>query len=490
MPSHPSLAERFHQATVYTPERLAQGSGLDLSAQPSPFKDWYQAQAQALAGGPRGPWEAAPGRMDASRLGRLLFHTYGVTRVSQQPGQVFHMRASPSAGGLYPSELYVATRGVTGLADGLHDYLPREHALALCWEGDFLTELKRYTFDSPALVDAPVALIATGVWQRSAWRYGDRAYRRVLLDTGHMLENAVLAAPAEGHRVVPLPGFHDDAVDGLLLLDPSREATLMVAAVRPGADLPPGREAPRSAVRRDEPSPAPGGWIRAVHDAGRLSAYAEPLPMLSAGEPVAIGPEVELPGQPLAGGGALLEAIRRRRSTRVFRPESVPLTAMGCVLAHADPAQRAGIASTLPAPDLLTTWVVVAGVDGCVPGIYRYAPQRHALALVRAGDARQALFGCCLQQELARDAAFTVVHTFDLPASITRYGERAYRYAHLAAGMVGERLSLAALRTGLGASGIGGFLDEVLGGLLLLPEHHAVAYLTVFGVPARGPGAG
>ena len=85
---------------------------------------------------------------------------------------------------------------------------------------------------------------------------------------------------------------------------------------------------------------------------------------------------------------------------------------------------------------------------------------------------------------LGRDCAFAVVHAVDLPAAVARYGERVYRYVHLEAGLIGERLDLAALRLGHGASGIGGFFDEFLNDLLLLSARHAVAYITTIGVPA------
>jgi nitroreductase len=70
---------------------------------------------------------------------------------------------------------------------------------------------------------------------------------------------------------------------------------------------------------------------------------------------------------------------------------------------------------------------------------------------------------------------------------VKRQGERAYRYLHLDAGMIGERLDLAALAEGLGASGIGGFFDDQVTDLLGIPREQAVIYITVIGTPHRAP---
>ena len=81
------------------------------------------------------------------------------------------------------------------------------------------------------------------------------------------------------------------------------------------------------------------------------------------------------------------------------------------------------------------------------------------------------------------DCAFAVVHTFDLSAAVERLGDRAYRSAHLEAGLVGQRLNVAALQLGFGASGIGGFFDDCVNSLIGLGPRHAVAYITTIGVP-------
>ncbi len=483
------LVEAFHAATCYAPETIGRMPAPDPGAQPPTFKAWHQARPLAL---PPGAIEE-PAAADAPRLGlpalsRILCHAYGVTGLGRVPGAPpIFFRAAPSAGGLYPAELVVATRGVDGLPDGLHAYLAREHALLACWEGSFHDQLSRYAFGHPALEQADVVLLASAVFGRSAWRYGDRAWRRVLLDTGHVVGNAALAAAFDGLAAVPVADFADDAVDSLMLLDPVQEATLVLVPLVPAAGgvVAPWREAGRSAPRPRVPDPGQGGWIRPVHDATRMEARLEPRAVRGAPCPPSLGDGIPLDSAPLAQDATLLEAMRARRSTRRFTRGSVPLADVGRMLAAARPHGANGPHDTL-VPGLLDTWVVAHAVEGLAPGTYRWQPHAHVLEEVPARIARETLRDACLGQELAGDCALAVVHAFDLPAAVARHGERAYRYAHLEAGMAGARLQLAALRLGHGASGIAGFFDEELVRLLdLSPGAHAIAYVNVIGRPAR-----
>lgn len=486
MPSPaPPLVEAFHAATCYAPSTLERLPAPDPSAQPPTFKTWHQAHPRALP--PDAIAQAQPAstpRLDAGALSRLLCHAYGVTALGRVPGAppVF-FRAAPSAGGLYPAELYVAVRGMPDVPDGLHAYLAREHALVTCWEGDFHDQLRRYAFEHPALEEADIVLVASAVFGRSAWRYGDRAWRRVLLDTGHVLGNLVLAAPFESLQAVPVADFADDAVDGLLLLDPSREATL--ALVPLVASPAPWRPAGRSPARARVPDPGQGAWIQPVHDATRMEQRLEPLRAARAPLPQPLQAAIALESTPLPGGAALLEAIRARRSTRRLLRGPLPLGDVGRMLAAAWPPPGSPDPEACIAPGLLDTWLVVNAVEGLEPGIYRYLPREHALVQVAARAAREALRHACLGQELGGDCALAVVHAFDLPAAVASHGERAYRYAHLEAGLLGECLQVAALRLGHGASGIAGFFDDDLARLLdLEPGVHAIAYLSVVGRPA------
>jgi SagB-type dehydrogenase family enzyme len=139
-----------------------------------------------------------------------------------------------------------------------------------------------------------------------------------------------------------------------------------------------------------------------------------------------------------------------------------------------------------PSPDyfdlnLIQTFIAVSAVTGLEEGCYYYAPQAQELRQIRFKNFRQDLHYLCLGQELGRDAAVVLFHTADLSQAVAQYGDRAYRYLHLDAGHLGQRLNLAAIYLGLGVSGIGGFFDNLVNEVLGIPTDEAVLYITTLG---------
>jgi SagB-type dehydrogenase family enzyme len=184
----------------------------------------------------------------------------------------------------------------------------------------------------------------------------------------------------------------------------------------------------------------------------------------------------------------LTTTIQKRRSTRRYSGESLTLTELAALLDftyHPAHYTEQGLDS---APDycdlsLVETFVAVSGVEGLEAGCYYYAPKAQELRQIRFKNFRKELHYLCLQQELGRDAAAIVFHTADLSQAIDRYGDRAYRYLHLDAGHLGQRLNLAAIHLQLGVSGIGGFFDDQVIEVLGIPTAEAVLYITTLGRP-------
>lgn len=504
-----SVAEYYHEQTKYTPEGISRGGrGLDFARQPVPFKDYATGTGYDLTRYlPEGDqlrsdtdlaaWRAAlpPEERALAELSHLLYFTNGITAVIPYAGQPFLMRAAPSAGGLYPTEIYLAAHGHAMLPDGLYNYQVRDHTLLHFWSGDPRKRLSEAAFGHPDVARADLVAIFTGVFYRSAWRYEDRAYRRILLDTGHVIGNMALYAPLVGRRAVPVGGFVDQAVDDLLFLSPDEEGSLALIALLPADASPSEPQAPTAlpGIRHGRREAPEGQRLLALHEASLIAPGEQP----SAVEPGAAVP-VEpahkfhvgepLAAPPLSWDDDLGPTILKRRSTRAYSGEGLTREELARVLDFAYRHDLAAAAETgapaLFAPHLLETFVAVHDVAGLDPGCYHYDPAARSLRQIRFTALRDKVRYLALGQDLAGAAGAVVIHTADLPRAVGLYGDRAYRYLHLDAGQLGERLNVAAIRLGLGVSGIGGFFDDEVNDLLGIPEREAVLYLTTLGRPS------
>lgn len=151
-------------------------------------------------------------------IGQLLWAAQGITDPASGH------RTSPSAGALYPLEVYAVT------ADGVFHYLPTGHRMERVLAPDLRAELAAAALAQEAVGAAGVDFVLTGVAARTRAKYGDRAERFVAMEAGHAAENMLLQATAMGLGAVPIGGFTDDAVAAVLAL-PEGELPLYILAV-------------------------------------------------------------------------------------------------------------------------------------------------------------------------------------------------------------------------------------------------------------------
>ncbi|PSB08388.1 SagB-type dehydrogenase domain-containing protein, partial [filamentous cyanobacterium CCP2] len=194
--------------------------------------------------------------------------------------------------------------------------------------------------------------------------------------------------------------------------------------------------------------------------------------------PIAWGEQLEL----------LEKTILKRRSTRAYSGENLSRDELNALIDFTYHPQNYIDQGLDRTPDyfdlnLIETFVAVSGVDGLEEGCYYYAPKANELRQMRFKNFRRQLHRLCLGQNLGRDAAAVLFHTADLVKAVAKYGDRAYRYLHMDAGHLGQRLNLAAIRLGLGVSGIGGFFDDEVNEVLGIPADEAVLYITTLGRP-------
>ncbi|MDX6649708.1 MAG: hypothetical protein QOJ97_1659 [Solirubrobacteraceae bacterium] len=175
--------------------------------------------------------------LDLPTLGTLLRQTYGVTGSAQARGGArFDFRAAPSAGALYPAEIYLGVRRVDGLDPGIYHFEVPPNSLALLRPGDPTAALHEVCCWQPYAREAAVVVLISGVLERPRRKYGERGYRYTLLDCGHLAQNLCLSATALGLAITTTCGFFDDPANDLLGLDGLEEAVLYVAFVGPRDD--------------------------------------------------------------------------------------------------------------------------------------------------------------------------------------------------------------------------------------------------------------
>lgn len=493
-----SIAEHYHERTKYDPQTIhAKSQALNWEEQPVPFKSYKFGTSIDLK-----PYLSQDATDDWwNRLSRLLVCSYGLTGAIPTHGEPHYLRSSPSAGGLYPAEVYLISRGTPDLPAGLYNYQAKTHTLLQFWQADVWTSLQSACFWNPALEQTQLAIVVSAVFFRSAWRYQDRAYRRIFLDSGHLLGNIELACAMTDFRPHLIGGFADEAINQLLYFDAEQEGAI---AVLPMADLskirehlPLTRTALPTVPQLDYPQIPDGGLLSYFHKATQIPYSANTKVSWKVSESEEQSDKYNFPFclkvstacSPINWGTNLHEleqTVIHRRSTRAFNGESLLLEELNAILDFAYQPQHYVDQNLDRSPDyfdlnLVETFVAVSGVTDLEEGCYYYAPKAQELRQIRFKNFRRELHFLCLGQDLGRDASAIVFHTADLKKAIAQYGDRAYRYLHMDAGHLGQRMNLAAIHLGLGVSGIGGFFDDQVNEVLGIPQDEAVLYITALG---------
>lgn len=141
-------------------------------------------------------------------------------------------RSYPSAGGIYPLNIYIVVSGVEGLSKGIYKYNWQSHTIELVRKGDFRSSLCRAALGQMAISRAPVSLVFTAVYSKTTRRYGMRGkIRYVHMDLGHAAENVYLQAEALGLGTVAIGAFNDKEVGEVLGIEIDKEQPLYIMPV-------------------------------------------------------------------------------------------------------------------------------------------------------------------------------------------------------------------------------------------------------------------
>ena len=136
------------------------------------------------------------------------------------------LRSYPSAGAMYPLEVYVAIFSVRGCDQGLYHYSVYENSLRRISVGDYRARLSKVLLMEDLAEKASAAIVLSAIFHRAQIKYGERGYRMILFEAGHLAQNLLLAATAQRMAAVPVGGFMDDELNEILGLDGIEESAL------------------------------------------------------------------------------------------------------------------------------------------------------------------------------------------------------------------------------------------------------------------------
>lgn len=138
------------------------------------------------------------------------------------------LRTAPSAGALYPVELYVVG------TECVEHYRPRGHTVERHLDGDVRAALQAAALDQDSVGEAPACMVIAAVVERTASKYGSRAERFCFMEAGHVAQNILLQATALHLAGVPVGAFEDEKVDAVLKLPPGQRALYLIPVGYPG----------------------------------------------------------------------------------------------------------------------------------------------------------------------------------------------------------------------------------------------------------------
>lgn len=164
-------------------------------------------------------YDATP--LTAAELGQLLWAAQGLTHPRGY-------RTAPSAGALYPLEVYVVT------AEGVYRYKPLGHQLQALSRDDHRPALYNAALQQEWVRQAPAVFVIAAVYERTAKKYGgERSPRYVHLEAGHAAQNLLLEAAALDLGAVPVGAFVDEGVQAALGLPPDHAPLYLIPVGHP-----------------------------------------------------------------------------------------------------------------------------------------------------------------------------------------------------------------------------------------------------------------
>ena len=342
----------------------------------------------------------------------------GISFEKEYPEGTYYLRTNPSAGALYPCEIYLQIRGVKGLLDGIYHYEIHGASLSLLLELDS-DGVEHYFKDK--LKQKGIIFLISSIYFRSSWKYRDRSIRYILLDSGHQLGSIYAALALKDQDSLMTFDF-----DKLILNDVFgfREDEMFCVAMSSSQIS----DKVVKPLKQKLPFVSGCDFLETnefVEDAYKQSAVYEDtdIAMKNFFE--------DIPKEQLKN------AIINRRSTRAFRSQSITKEEFEFITKDLFDFAKA---------HNVEIYYTVNRVDGLDQGVYLYDE------LQEAGDFCDKSRYLALEQNLGGHSAVTFYFTSNELEK--------YQKVSILSGFIGQIIYLKSELKGIGSSGIGAYYDD------------------------------
>ena len=158
------------------------------------------------------------------QLSQLLWAAQGITEAGG------FKRAAPSAGALYPMDVYgaVGSGCIEKLEPGVFHYEPGTHSISLVKQGDIRTDIARASLQQMWMADAPLTLVITAEYSRIMSKYGQRGVRYAMIEAGHIGQNIFLQSQALALEAGIVGAFEDHAIIRVMGIKKTHEPLLIM----------------------------------------------------------------------------------------------------------------------------------------------------------------------------------------------------------------------------------------------------------------------
>ncbi|MFA6788527.1 MAG: SagB family peptide dehydrogenase [Arcobacteraceae bacterium] len=415
--------QTFHDATNITLKKYyGEPHFIDWSTQPRSYKIYPHFYR-------RFSLDEHPSLAFIQNIGKTTFEkTYY--------NDTIRLRTNPSAGGLYPCEVYVQIRGVQGVVSGIYHYEPLNNSVVLLHE---LTH-DGVEFYGKDQTQYQFTFFISCAYFRSAWKYGKRSIRYVLLDLGHQMGAIYAALCLENTTAIVDFEYHQEALNEALGFS---NEEFVVGCIKVNSY----KETPTLALRQNLPVVQPCDYF--IRD-----AFIEAFFQKNFEQKEFTFPRYEaLKSIPHT---ALQEAINSRRSIRAFKKESIN---------KEDFLEICQDIFELALANSIEIFTINNNIEGFTKGLYKN------VTLQKEGNFEEIASSLALFQNLAKSSCATLFFTAKSTTS--------YSHTTLLCGFLAHMIYLKATLLNVGCSGIGAYFDDDC--QTFLETSNNILYLVVLG---------